>query len=74
MNCVTNIKQGVESNFVRYDRNKYRSRAQLQMIPADEPITTTMSFYAVTNIIEIHTNTFHDHFFFSQVSNHTPSL
>lgn len=43
-------KQGVESNFVRYDRFKYRSRAQLQMIPADEPITTTVNLDAVTNL------------------------
>ncbi|XP_055295609.1 uncharacterized protein LOC129565133 isoform X3 [Sitodiplosis mosellana] len=41
------VLEGVESNFVRYDRFKYRSRAQLQMIPADEPITTTMSFDAI---------------------------
>lgn len=68
MNRVTNYKQGVESNFVRYDRNKYRSRAQLQMIPADEPITTTMSFYAVTNIIrKNHTNTLH---FFTSIKSY----
>lgn len=51
--CVwlMNKKKGVESNFVRYDRFKYRSRAQLQMIPADEPMmTTTINFDAVTNI------------------------
>lgn len=47
------IEQGVESNFVRYDRFKYRSRAQLQMIPADEPMTTTINFDAVTNNIRL---------------------
>lgn len=34
------ISKGVESNFVPYDRYKYRSRAQLQMIPASEPVVT----------------------------------
>lgn len=34
--------QGVESTFVPYDRYKYRSRAQLQMIPASEPITISI--------------------------------
>lgn len=60
-------KQGVESNFVPYDRSKYRSRAQLQMIPADEPMTT-ISFDAVTNHLCLYTNFFYVNFF-SQLSN-----
>lgn len=44
--------QGVESTFVTYDRYKYRSRAQLQMIPADEPILTSVNFDAVTTITQ----------------------
>lgn len=43
--------KGVESNFVRYDRFKYRSRAQLQMIPADEAIVTGSNLDAVTNTL-----------------------
>lgn len=38
--CETPHAKGVESNFVPYDRYKYRSRAQLQMIPASEPVVT----------------------------------
>lgn len=49
--CVVTNHQGVESNFVRYDRFKYRSRAQLQMIPADESMTTALSLDAVKYII-----------------------
>lgn len=44
--------QGVESTFVTYDRYKYRSRAQLQMIPADEPSLASINFDAVTETIE----------------------
>lgn len=62
-------KQGVESNFVPYDRFKYRSRAQLQMIPADEPMTTTISFDAVTNHLCLFTNFFFMSISFSQLSN-----
>lgn len=37
---VGTISKGVESNFEPYDRYKYRSRAQLQIIPASEPVVT----------------------------------